>query len=93
MRRWVASTIALTSILLLCPDAWAGSPTERLRGFLLEQEPSASNRPAVVVEAASPGTPLARVRVGPFSHRSEAASKLREIQARGHKPFIAEERH
>jgi cell division protein FtsN len=65
----------------------------RLASILQEQEPSASDRSAVIVEAASPGTPFARVRVGPFSDRSGAASKLRDIQARGYKPFIAEERH
>jgi len=62
-----------------------------LASLLLEQERSASDRSPVVVEAAS-GTPLARVRVGPFSDRSGAASKLREMEARGYKPFIAEDR-
>ena len=64
----------------------------RLAALLLEQEPAASDWSPVVVELGPPGTPLARVRVGPFADRSEAASKLREIQARGYTPFIAEER-
>jgi cell division protein FtsN len=29
------------------------------------------------------------VRVGPFPHREEAASKMRALQARGYKAFIA----
>jgi cell division septation protein DedD len=44
---------------------------------------------AVVME---PGPDLARVRVGPFADRTEAASSLRKLEARGFKPFIAEER-
>jgi phospholipid transport system substrate-binding protein len=59
----------------------------------LERQPAASDRSPVVVEAASLDTPLVRVRVGPFSDRSEAASKLREMEARGYKPFIVEYRH
>ncbi|MBI4590427.1 MAG: ABC transporter substrate-binding protein [Candidatus Rokubacteria bacterium] len=35
---------------------------------------------------------LLRVRVGPFSDRGEALSKLLELRAKGYKPFIAEER-
>lgn len=35
---------------------------------------------------------LLRVRVGPFSDRAEALSKLFELRARGYRPFIAEER-
>ncbi len=33
-----------------------------------------------------------RVRVGPFSDRAEALSKLFELRAKGYKPFIVEER-
>mgnify|MGYP001564741167 FL=1 len=33
-----------------------------------------------------------RVRVGPFSDRAEALSKLLELRAKGYKPFIIEER-
>jgi phospholipid transport system substrate-binding protein len=67
----------------------------RLASLLLEEErePAASDRSAVVVEPASPDTPLVRVRIGPFSDRSKAASKLREMEVRGYKPFIAEYRH
>lgn len=35
---------------------------------------------------------LLRVRVGPFSDRAEALSKLLELRAKGYKPFIVEER-
>lgn len=35
---------------------------------------------------------LSRVRVGPFSDRAEALSKLLDLRAKGYKPFIAEER-
>jgi cell division septation protein DedD len=62
----------------------------RLAALLVEQEPSPSDRSTVIVEPSSLDTPLARVRVGPFSDRSEATSKLREMEARGYKPFIAE---
>jgi cell division septation protein DedD len=34
---------------------------------------------------------LTRVRVGPFADRWAAAAKLREMEARGYKPFIAAE--
>jgi cell division protein FtsN len=44
------------------------------------------------MEPGSAGATLARVRVGPFSERAEAASNLRDLQALGYKPFIAEER-
>jgi cell division protein FtsN len=65
----------------------------RLAALLLEHEPSMSGRSVVVVETASPGTPLARVRVGPFSDRSAAAPTLREMEALGYNPFIAQHRH
>jgi phospholipid transport system substrate-binding protein len=35
---------------------------------------------------------LLRVRVGPFSDRAEALSKLLQLRAKGYKPFIVEER-
>ena len=37
-----------------------------------------------------PGAPLLRVLVGPFANRDAAASKLREIKARGLDGFVAE---
>jgi cell division septation protein DedD len=37
-----------------------------------------------------PDQPLMKVLVGPFSDRHAAASKLREIRARGYDAFIAE---
>jgi phospholipid transport system substrate-binding protein len=63
----------------------------RLTSRLREDEPSESSQRWVVVDAPSPGS-FARVRVGPFSRWGEATSKLRELEARGYKPFIAEER-
>ncbi len=33
MRRWIAPLITFTIVLLLCPQTWAASPTEQLRGF------------------------------------------------------------
>jgi len=63
---------------------------QRLASLLQDQGAAASDRSTVVVEPASPDRPLARVRVGPFSDRSEAVSKLREIQSRGYTPFITE---
>lgn len=59
----------------------------RLRGerFPVPAEPG----PAAVGEA---GHTFARVRVGPFGTRAEAAARLRELQARGFRPFIAEAR-
>ncbi|MBM4442672.1 MAG: SPOR domain-containing protein [Candidatus Rokubacteria bacterium] len=38
----------------------------------------------------APTQPLLRVVVGPFKDRASAASKLREIRARGYDAFIAE---
>jgi cell division septation protein DedD len=38
----------------------------------------------------TPAQPLMRVLVGPFTDRNAAASKLREIRARGYAAFIAE---
>ena len=73
--------------------AFANSETaRRLASQLRKQEPAASSDRWAVVEAVTPGPPLARVRVGPFSGRAEASSMLRELQARGYEPFIAEER-
>jgi cell division protein FtsN len=46
----------------------------------------------VVTDATTAKPPLARVRMGPFTARAEAASRLRELQAHGYQPFIAEER-
>jgi len=57
----------------------------RLASLLRDAEPAAPARWAVVTES---GPVLARVRVGPFSDRAEATSRLRELEARGLKPFI-----
>jgi phospholipid transport system substrate-binding protein len=65
----------------------------RLASALEEQEPASSRgRWVVVVEMVESGAPLARVRVGPFTGWAEAASKLRDVQSWGYKPFIAESR-
>ena len=64
----------------------------RLAALLVEPEPTGSGRSAVVTESWAADILLTRVRVGPFADRSEAAAKLREMEARGYKPFIAAER-
>jgi phospholipid transport system substrate-binding protein len=63
----------------------------RLAALLVAPEPSGSSRPAAVTESWAVDILLTRVRVGPFADRSEAAAKLREMEARGYKPFIAAE--
>ena len=63
----------------------------RLAALLVAPEPSGSSRPAAVMESWAADILLTRVRVGPFADRSEAAAKLREMEARGYKPFIAAE--
>jgi phospholipid transport system substrate-binding protein len=64
----------------------------RLASVLREQEPHVSPSRWVVLDPAPLGTPLARVRVGPFSGRGEATAKLRELETQGYKPFITEAR-
>ena len=63
----------------------------RLAALLVAPEPSGMGRPAAVTESWAADSLLTRVRVGPFADRSEAAAKLREMEARGYKPFIAAE--
>ncbi len=65
---------------------------KRLAALLVEPAPGGSGRSAVVMESRAADILLTRVRVGPFADRWEAAAKLREIEARGYKPFIAAER-
>ena len=65
---------------------------KRLAALLAEPAPSGSGRSAVVIESWATDMLLTRVRVGPFADRWEAAAKLREMEARGYKPFIAAER-
>jgi phospholipid transport system substrate-binding protein len=62
----------------------------RLASLLREEKRPGSRRRAVTVATGPADAPLTRVRVGPFSDRAEAAAKLRELQARGYRPFIAE---
>jgi cell division septation protein DedD len=64
----------------------------RLAALLVEPAPSGSVGSAVVMESWVADVLLTRVRVGPFADRWEAAAKLREMEARGYKPFIAAER-
>jgi cell division septation protein DedD len=64
----------------------------RLAARLRGQRLPASNRPVTISAARDRGTLLSRVRVGPFHDRATAASKVRELQVRGYKPFIAQER-
>ncbi len=65
----------------------------RLAAALEEQAPALPpNRWIVVIEPADTGAELAKVRVGPFAGRFDAAAKLRDVQGYGYKPFIAEER-
>jgi cell division septation protein DedD len=59
----------------------------RLRGERLPVQ--AEPEPVPMGEA---GHTFARVRVGPFGTRDEAAARLRELQAKGFRPFIAEVR-
>jgi cell division protein FtsN len=63
----------------------------RLAALLSGQEFAGSTRWAVIVDPVPADTLLARVRVGPFSGRAEAASVLQELQGQGYTPFIAEE--
>jgi ABC-type transporter MlaC component len=64
----------------------------RLAALLVEPEAGGSGRSAVVMEAWTADMLLTRVRVGPFADRGEAAATLREMEARGYRPFIAAER-
>lgn len=55
---------------------------------LLRRDRPAPEKLAIVTE---PGPTLTRVRIGPFADRAEAALKLRSLESRGYKPFIAED--
>jgi len=60
---------------------------------VVSRERGQTSSPLVVtVQADAAGTPLARVRIGPFSNRAAAASTLHAYETRGYTPFIAEER-
>ena len=60
----------------------------RLASSLRAAPPVVPVRWAVVTE---PGPSLARVRIGPFADRAEAAPSLRALESRGFKPFITKE--
>ena len=62
----------------------AGGLAARLRARSLPVSVDSVTAPA--------GTPLTRVRVGPFADRAEAAAKLRELATSGYRPFLAVER-
>ena len=64
---------------------------KRLAALLAEPEPGGSGQSPVVMESRVADVLLTRVRVGPFADRWAAAAKLREMEARGYKPFIAAE--
>jgi phospholipid transport system substrate-binding protein len=74
--------------------AYANVETARRLASALEDEepPSSRERWVVVVEPGESGAPVARVRVGPFAAWADASSKLKDVQTRGYKPFIAEDR-
>ena len=61
----------------------------RLAAVLAEEEPPSSRS---VVSSWAADLLVTRVRVGPFPDRWEAVAAAREMEARGHKPFIAPER-
>jgi phospholipid transport system substrate-binding protein len=52
----------------------------------------AAPAPARWAVVTATGPDLARVRVGPFADRAEAASSVRALESRGFKPFITKER-
>src|SRR5436309_1863372 len=62
----------------------AGGLAARLRARSLPVSVDSVTAPA--------GTPITRVRVGPFADRAEAAAKLRELATSGYRPFLAVER-
>jgi phospholipid transport system substrate-binding protein len=59
----------------------AGRIAERVRGriFVVTEQAPATGR----------GEQLLRVRVGPFKHRAQVLSRLRELRALGYQPFVA----
>ena len=60
-----------------------------LRGNKASPSHRSSDQWAVIMTS---GPDVARVRVGPFADRAEAELSLRQLEARGFKPFIAEDR-
>ncbi len=62
----------------------AGGLAARLRARSLPVSVDSVTAPA--------GTPLTRVRVGPFADQAEAAAMLRELETSGYRPFLAVER-
>ena len=60
-----------------------------LRGNKASPSHRSSDQWAVIMTS---GPDVARVRVGPFADRAEAELGLRQLEARGFKPFIAEDR-
>jgi phospholipid transport system substrate-binding protein len=55
-----------------------------------DKTPDRSAEPWMVV--VTPAPEVSRVRIGPFADRAEAELSLRRLEARGFKPFIAEDR-
>ena len=63
----------------------------RLAARLTERNLVLTSRPASI-EGGHRAELLLRVRVGPFSDAAQAVSKLLELQAKGHNPFLLAER-
>jgi hypothetical protein len=64
----------------------------RLAATLQQETAVASDRWAVMMEPGTAGEAWVRVRVGPFADRTAAAASARDLEARGYRPFIAEDR-
>jgi cell division septation protein DedD len=64
----------------------------RLAAALQAQREVVADRWAVMMEPGPGGQPLVRVRVGPFADRTAAAANVRDLEALGYRPFIAEDR-
>jgi hypothetical protein len=71
-------------------DAVALSKDLASMGLKVQVRRSASPAPAASTPPANPGGDgLHRVRVGPYSDRAAATAALKELEAKGYKPFIA----
>ena len=62
---------------------------KRLASALRARPAAAPTGRVVIVDSGSPGATLARVRVGPFSSRTDAVATLRQLEVRGYRPFVA----
>ncbi|HEV8436925.1 MAG TPA: ABC transporter substrate-binding protein [Methylomirabilota bacterium] len=71
--------------------AFSNSELARRLASQLQQQAARLGRWTVTMAPGPAGSSLVRVRVGPFPDRAEAGSTLREFQARGYRPFIAQQ--